>query len=208
MPLVRASLRDYAQPFRNREPGARSPPGAWPVPRSHFPEDSRTSAPDQGRRVLWDSLPVLPAGGAQHQHSTEQLGQSAIWGTGDANRAGENTRRPTQVKPLPFPAGHRAPAWARSVEFRDSVGSRPAASCRRAPPFGRSAEPTSSPRGSCPAKPPAENSATARTTSPAPVSGGAPRVVPPFGAPAGSAPGTRRSAPRAAAAGPSCPGGG
>ena len=25
-----------------------------------------------GRRVLWDSLPVLPAGGAQHRHSTEQ----------------------------------------------------------------------------------------------------------------------------------------
>lgn len=52
-----------------------------------------------GRRVLWDSLPVLPAGGAQHQHSTEQLRQSAIWGSASANRAGDNTPDVTQVKP-------------------------------------------------------------------------------------------------------------
>ena len=42
-----------------------------------------------GRRVLWDSLPVLPAGGAQHRHSTEQPRQSAIRGHGLANRSGE-----------------------------------------------------------------------------------------------------------------------
>lgn len=40
-----------------------------------------------GRRVLWDSLPVLPAGGAQHRHSTEQPRQSAIRGIGLANRS-------------------------------------------------------------------------------------------------------------------------
>lgn len=40
-----------------------------------------------GRRVLWDSLPVLPAGGAQHRHSTEQPGQCAIWGAARANRS-------------------------------------------------------------------------------------------------------------------------
>lgn len=94
------------RPFRNRGPGTSGPPGAWPVPRPHFPEDSRTSAPvlpsgQLGRRVLWDSLPVLPAGGAQHQHSTEQLGQSAIWGGGLANRAEEITPDVTQVKPNP-----------------------------------------------------------------------------------------------------------
>ncbi|KLJ04711.1 hypothetical protein WQ59_02625 [Streptomyces sp. KE1] len=39
------------------------------------------------RRVLWDSLPVLPAGGARHRHSTEQPGQSATRAPHRANRA-------------------------------------------------------------------------------------------------------------------------
>jgi len=89
-----------ARPFRNRKPRAKKPTGclagaALTLP-ERFPYVRPSAAVRQlGRRVLWDSLPVLPAGGAQHQHSTEQLGQSAIWRRGLTNRAGENTPRVT-----------------------------------------------------------------------------------------------------------------
>ncbi len=38
------------------------------------------------RRIRWDSLPVLPAGGAQHRLTTEQPAQCAIPDTAPANR--------------------------------------------------------------------------------------------------------------------------
>ncbi|CAK7281731.1 hypothetical protein SGPA1_12524 [Streptomyces misionensis JCM 4497] len=91
---------ECARPFRKPRTGDLGPTGrlagaALTLP-GRFPYVRPSAARGQlGRRVLWDSLPVLPAGGAQHQHSTEQLGQSAIRGGQTANRAEEITPRVT-----------------------------------------------------------------------------------------------------------------
>lgn len=132
MSLVRTSLRNAHGPTGTASRGRkahRAPGRCRTALPERFPYVRPSAAIRQlGRRVLWDSLPVLPAGGAQHQHSTEQLRQSAIWGSALANRAGDNTPGVTQVKRrVRRVCANEAPARPRS-------GSRAA---RAVPPSGR-----------------------------------------------------------------------
>lgn len=102
MSLVRTSLRGNTALPEPRDRG-RGPTGCLadvaPTLPGRFPYVRPSAAVRQlGRRVLWDSLPVLPAGGARHQHSTEQLRQSATVNGPLANRAEEGTPGATMVK--------------------------------------------------------------------------------------------------------------